>query len=114
MILSYVALVITLIGITLVFYTFIHIHDIPYQVAKRRNHPQLEAIHLACWLSLITLHALWPLIFIWAVMKPKPLPIRIEGGGMAELELPKRVALLEEEVSRLSHAMRPHDLETKP
>ena len=74
----------------------------------------LSYVALVITLIGFTLHALWPLIFIWAVMKPKPLPIRIEGGGMAELELPKRVALLEEEVSRLSHAMRPHDLETKP
>lgn len=114
MILDYLALAITLIGLTLVFYTFIYIHDIPYQVAKKRNHPQTEAIHLACWLSLFTLHALWPIIFIWAVMKSKPLPIRIESGEMAELELPKRLAALEEEVSRLKHAMQPHELESQP
>jgi len=114
MILNYVALGITLIGITLVIYTFIYIHDIPYQVAKRRNHPQLEAIHLACWLSLFTLHAIWPIVFIWAVMKPKPLPIRIEGGGLAELEFSRRVAALEEEVSRLKHVLQPHELEPQP
>ena len=77
MLLNYLALAITLIGLTLVFYTFIYIHDIPYQTAKRRDHPQTEAIHLACWLSLFTLHAIWPLVFIWAVMKPQPRSVKI-------------------------------------
>ena len=40
MFLDYLALGITLMGLTLVFYTFIYIHDIPYQIAKKRNHPQ--------------------------------------------------------------------------
>jgi len=31
-----------------VFYTFIFIHDIPYEQAKKRNHPQADAIHVAC------------------------------------------------------------------
>ncbi len=78
MFLDYLALVMLIIGLSLVIYTFIYIHDIPYQIAKKRDHEQKEAIHLACWLSLFTLHAIWPIVFIWAVMKPKPLAVRIE------------------------------------
>jgi hypothetical protein len=78
MFLDYLALVMLIIGISLVIYTFIYIHDIPYQIAKKRDHSQKEAIHLACWLSLFTLHAIWPIVFIWAVMKPKPLAVKIE------------------------------------
>ena len=72
MFLDYFALAITIIGASLVIYTFIYIHDIPYQIAKKRNHDQKEAIHLACWLSLFTLHAIWPIVFIWAVSHKKP------------------------------------------
>src|SRR5688572_3086379 len=56
MFLSYLSLVILLLGLTLVFYGFIWVHDLPYAIAKKRHHPQAEAIHVACWLSLFTLH----------------------------------------------------------
>lgn len=114
MILNYLALAITLIGLTLVFYTFIYIHDIPYQTAKRRNHPQTEAIHLACWLSLFTLHAIWPVVFIWAVMKPQPLSVKIAGSDKSESELSGRLMLLEHDVLQIKNALRPHELEVQP
>jgi len=66
---EYFALIVLLVGLTLTFYTFVYIHDIPYDIAKHRNHPQTEAIHAACWLSLFTLHAIWPIVFIWAISK---------------------------------------------
>ena len=69
--LEYVSLAILLCGLTLTFYAFIYIHDIPYDIAKHRNHPQAEAIYVACWLSLFTLHAIWPIVFIWAIAKTK-------------------------------------------
>ena len=72
MFLDYLALVILIIGLTLVFYTFVYIHDLPHAIAKQREHPHEEAIHVACWLSLFTLHAIWPIIFIWAVAHKKP------------------------------------------
>lgn len=80
MFLSYVALIILIIVIIAVVYGFIWIHDIPYMMAKKRNHPNLHAIHIACWLSLFTLHALWPFVFIWAIaQKPKFEVIIVEG-----------------------------------
>ncbi len=71
MFLDYLALVILLMGLTLVFYTFVYIHDLPHKIAKQREHPHEESIHVACWLSLFTLHALWPLVFMWAVSHKK-------------------------------------------
>ena len=38
------------------FYAVIALCDIPYQIAKKRNHPQQDAIHVAGWVSLLTLH----------------------------------------------------------
>jgi hypothetical protein len=69
--LDYLSLVILIAGLTLTFYAFIYIHDLPHKIAKKRHHPQEEAIHVACWLSLLTLHALWPFIYMWACMHPK-------------------------------------------
>ena len=72
MFLDYLSLVILLMGLTLVFYAFIYIHDLPHKIAKKREHPHEEAIHVGCWLSLFTLHAIWPFVFIWAVSHKKP------------------------------------------
>jgi len=104
MILNYAALGILLMGLTLVFYGFIYVHDIPYNIAKKRNHPHAESIHVACWLSLFTLHAIWPIVFIWAVSKTgEPLAVRVvDGAGAASDDLLKRIALLEERVRELS------------
>jgi hypothetical protein len=51
-----------------VFYGIIVIHDIPYEIAVERNHPHQDAIHAAGWVSLLTLHVLWPFIWIWAML----------------------------------------------
>ncbi|MBS0285816.1 MAG: DUF3302 domain-containing protein [Proteobacteria bacterium] len=51
-----------------IFYGIIAIHDIPYEIAKARNHPQQDALHVAGWISLFTLHAIWPFLWIWATL----------------------------------------------
>ncbi|MFQ1825220.1 DUF3302 domain-containing protein [Aeromonas veronii] len=51
-----------------IFYGVIIIHDIPYEIAKHRNHPHQDAIHVAGWVSLFTLHVLWPFLWIWATI----------------------------------------------
>jgi len=105
MFLDYLALVMLIIGISLVIYTFIYIHDIPYQIAKKRDHSQKEAIHLACWLSLFTLHAIWPIVFIWAVMKPKPLAVRIEEDERGLIN--QRLHALEAQLAEIRTAVAP-------
>jgi hypothetical protein len=77
MFLDYFALLMLVLSVTALVYLFIYIHDLPYKTAKARQHPNQEAIHYACWLSLFTLHAIWPIIYIWAVMKKNPYPIEI-------------------------------------
>ncbi len=106
MLLSYFALGCLLFGLLLVFYTFIYIHDIPYEQAKKRNHPQADAIHTACWLSLFTLHAIWPLVFLWAIAKPRPLTVEITNSGLDQFGKPDpalltRIAELEARLQKL-------------
>ncbi len=64
--LSYFALAIIIFVILTLAYGMIAIHDIPYHIAQKRNHPHAEAIHAAGWVSLFTLHAIWPFLWIWA------------------------------------------------
>lgn len=105
--LNYVALFLILTVLVILFYTFIYIHELPYEAAKHRNHPHQDAIYVACWLSLFTLHAIWPLVFIWALThKEKPEvaaakpadPNADPGGRLARLE--SRLAKLEEHSSQ--------------
>jgi hypothetical protein len=97
MFLDYLSLLILLMGLTLVFYTFIYIHDLPHKVAKAREHPHEEAIHLACWLSLFTLHAMWPLVFTWALTHKKGAVTPEQVAG----ELHTRLAELEARLKKM-------------
>ena len=49
-------------------YGIIYIHDIPYKIAEKRNHPHQDAILAAGWLSLLLLHVIWPFLWIWALL----------------------------------------------
>ncbi len=107
--LNYFALFILVFVVVVLFYGIIAIHDIPHIIAKSRNHPHQDAIHAAGWVSLFTLHALWPILWIWAMAYR---PERGWGFGAApagepatrlaeELEqLRQRVAALESKSAR--------------
>ena len=72
MFLDYMALTIMIVVFLILVYAAIYIHDIPYEMAKKRNHPHQDAIHFGGWLSLFTLHAIWPFLWIWATLyKPE-------------------------------------------
>ena len=65
--LNYFALGLLFFVVVVLFYGIIAIHDVPYLIAKSRNHPHQDAIHAAGWVSLFTLHVLWPFLWIWAM-----------------------------------------------
>ena len=66
--LEYVALVLLILVALVLFYGIIAIHDIPYEISVKRNHPHQDVLHVAGWVSLFTLHAIWPFLWIWAMM----------------------------------------------
>jgi Protein of unknown function (DUF3302) len=65
--LNYFALFLLIFVVVVLFYGIIAIHDIPAMIAESRDHPHQDAIHAAGWVSLFTLHALWPFLWIWAM-----------------------------------------------
>ncbi len=77
--LNYAAVGILISVFVICFYAIIVIHDIPYEIAKKRNHPHADAIHVAGWVSLFTLHAIWPFLWIWATLYRQD-----RGWGMQE------------------------------
>ena len=99
--LDYIALgILVFVGITL-FYGIIAIHDIPYEIAKHRNHPQQDAIHVAGWISLFTLHVLWPFLWIWATLYRED-----RGWGFVDGESSsKPIQQLEKQVSDLTQRL---------
>ncbi len=68
MFIDYFALFMLFFVAIVLFYSVIVIHDIPYEMAVKRNHPHQDAIHVAGWVSLFTLHVLWPFLWIWATL----------------------------------------------
>jgi len=89
--------ILVFVGIT-IFYGIIAIHDIPYEISKHRNHPQQDAIHVAGWISLFTLHVLWPFLWIWATLYRED-----RGWGFSEGKSDgSQVAALEKQLSDIS------------
>lgn len=66
--LDYASLAILFVVLLILIFGLIALHDIPYEIAKKRNHPHADAIHVAGWVSLFFLHVIWPFLWIWAAM----------------------------------------------
>ena len=104
--LEYLALGLLLVMTTFIIYLVIYIHDIPYEIAKKRDHPHQDAIHIAGWVSLFLLHTIWPLLWIWAYLyKPGEKFLQMEVTGAGSEEQKKRIDQLEEQVRGISTAL---------
>ena len=64
---SWVVLIVLPIGFIAGFW---YVHILPDTIAKRREHPQRDAIHALCLLSLFVGGLLWPFAFLWAYTRP--------------------------------------------
>lgn len=106
MFLDYFALGLLVLVVGILFYGLIAIHDIPHEIAKKRNHPHEDAIGVAGWISLFTLHVIWPLLWIWSMLyRPdrgwgiNHPPTQPQADGIRELR--DEVTLLRREVDEL-------------
>jgi len=104
--LEYAALALLITMVTFMIYLVIYIHDIPYEIAVKRDHPHQDAIHIAGWVSLFLLHTIWPLLWIWAYLyKPGEKFLQMEVTGAGSEEQGKRIEQLEGQLSSLSAAL---------
>ncbi|KQN42157.1 MULTISPECIES: DUF3302 domain-containing protein [unclassified Pseudomonas] len=79
------------------FYGILMLHDIPYNIAVSRNHPHQDAIHATAWVSMFTLHVLWPFLWIWATLYRED-----RGWGFSDGQSPKNhVVHLEQQITDL-------------
>ncbi|WP_338056140.1 DUF3302 domain-containing protein [Sneathiella marina] len=111
MTLETLALIIMIIVAIILFYAIIAIHDIPYNIAKKRNHPHAEAIHYGGWVSMFTLHAIWPFLWIWATLYHAYRGYGFSDGGAAAAAMTGKLEALETRMDRLEQSAAPEDAE---
>ncbi|NOQ15889.1 MAG: DUF3302 domain-containing protein [Methyloprofundus sp.] len=78
------------------FYGVIALCDIPRRIAAKRNHPHQDAIQVAGWVSLFTLHAIWPFLWIWASLYNEE-----HGWGFQSTKDLEKNKVLENQVAQL-------------
>jgi hypothetical protein len=62
----FILIVMPVVGIAL----FWIVHVLPEKIAERRHHPNKDAIHVLCLLSLVFGGLLWPIAWLWAYTRP--------------------------------------------
>jgi Protein of unknown function (DUF3302) len=58
-------------------YLFWMLHILPEKAAVKRHHPQKDAIHMLCLLSLVFGGLLWPVAMLWAYLKPMGMRVAV-------------------------------------
>ena len=103
MFLEYVALGLLIFVALVMFYGIIAIHDIPYEIAVKRNHPHQDVLHVAGWVSLFTLHAIWPFLWIWATLYREDRGWGMDSSGSGD-SLGDRLEAIEARLAQLEPA----------
>lgn len=94
MVLDIFALIVIAILIAVVIWLVVLLGFTPGKIARKRNHPQAEAITALGWIGIITLGASWLVAIVWAYYIPS------EQSG-SEANLKKRVETLENQLQQL-------------
>jgi hypothetical protein len=91
MFLDIFALVVIAILLALVIWLVVLLGNMPGEIARKRQHPQAEAISALGWIGLITMGVGWFVAIVWAYYKP----------GAAEADLNKRIEDIESKLEAL-------------
>jgi len=87
--------VVLLIMVAVVVGIFIFMGLWPGIVARRRHHPQADAITIGSWVTLLFGFVLWPVVLIWAYTRPA------DEASVASGELRQQIDALEARVAQL-------------
>jgi amino acid transporter len=88
------ALVVIAILIAVVIWLVVLLGSMPGNIAKKRGHPQADAIQALGWIGIITLGAGWLVAIVWAYTKPS-------GESSSDPALEARVKALESRLEQL-------------
>ena len=58
--------------IAVVIWLVVLLGNLPGEIARKRNHPQSEAISALGWIGVITMGLGWFVALVWAYYKPEP------------------------------------------
>ena len=92
MFLDIFALIVMGILIAVVIIAVIKLGPLPGNIAKKRGHPQADAINVLGWIGVITLGLAWPFALVWAYTR---------SSEQQATYLSDRVASLETELAAL-------------
>ena len=97
MVLDIFALVVIALLLGVVIWLVVLLGNMPGDIARKRNHPQSQAISALGWIGLITMGLGWFIAIVWAYYKPET-SAAVEQD--TENDLRQRIADLE---SQLNH-----------
>jgi hypothetical protein len=88
------ALIVIAILLATVIWLVVLFGSMPGNIAKKRGHPQADAIQALGWIGVITLGVSWFIGIVWAYTKPI-------GGSSTDLALDARIKTLESQLEQL-------------
>ena len=91
MVLDIFALVVIALLIGFVIWLVVFLGNMPGDIARKHNHPQVQAITALSWIGLITMGVGWFIALVWAYYRP-------EGGNT---DLQQQVNDLKHQIERL-------------
>ncbi len=91
MFLDIFALIVIAILLAAVIWLVVFLGNVPGDIARKRNHPQSEAISALGWIGLITMGVGWFVAMVWAYYKP----------DATDSSLQKRVDEMEDQIRQL-------------
>ena len=91
MLLDIFALVVIAILLAVVIWLVVLLGNMPGDIARKRQHPQAEAISALGWIGIITMGLGWFIAIVWAYYKP----------GTADADINNRVEDLESKLKAL-------------
>ena len=91
MFLDIFALVVIALLLGVVIWLVVLLGNMPGEIARKRNHPQVQAITALGWIGLITMGIGWFVAIVWAYYKP-------DSPAAADSDLQQRVKDLENQL----------------
>ena len=94
MVLDIFALIVITLLIAVVIWLVVWLGNMPGNIARKRNHPQVAAITALGWIGLITMGVGWFVAMVWAYYLP-------DNPDAADSDLQERVNNLESQLKQL-------------
>ena len=92
MVLDIFALIVMGILLAVIIAAVVKLGPLPGNIAKKRGHPQADAIKVLGWIGIITLGLAWPFALVWAFTRT---------AGQQDQYISQRIAALEAEMAAL-------------